>query len=320
MPDSLPPIDMRLLSYFAAVAREGSLRRAAQRLFVSQPPLSRAIKELEDALGVRLFTRHAKGLVMTCEGEKALAAVLPLLAEHADVSRRLRDLARAEKRTVTVGLTTAVEQGVFFALEQALQELLGERLCLLRTSSPKLAKAVNAGTADAAIVALPLVLRGLSVLPLPHEEPFVAVLPRAWPQAQQEELSLRELNGLPVFWFRPDANPAFYELSARVFARAGFAPVRKDEPAGHDVLLARVAAGEAGALLPESFTVVRRNAVAYVRLRTQDALSLRLGFLARQDLAEKDALLEAARLTLHPVRTSLRGEDATAPPSLLPPG
>lgn len=65
---SLHSLDIRLLRYFSVVAQENNTSRAAQRLFMSQPPLSRHIRLLEERLGMTLFVRHTKGLTLTDEG------------------------------------------------------------------------------------------------------------------------------------------------------------------------------------------------------------------------------------------------------------
>ena len=67
---ALDAIDVRHFYYFSVVAEENSLRRAAERLFMAQPPLSRQIKQLEERLGVTLFVRHSKGLTLTDEGAR----------------------------------------------------------------------------------------------------------------------------------------------------------------------------------------------------------------------------------------------------------
>ena len=69
-------VDTRLLRYFVAVAEEGTLTRAAERLFVSQPALTKQIKQLETRLGVRLFTRSRTGMALTEPG-RALAERVP---------------------------------------------------------------------------------------------------------------------------------------------------------------------------------------------------------------------------------------------------
>jgi DNA-binding transcriptional LysR family regulator len=72
-------VDTRLLRYFVAVAEEGSLTRAAERLFVSQPALTKQIKQLETQLGVQLFTRSRTGMALTEPGQTLVARVPALL-------------------------------------------------------------------------------------------------------------------------------------------------------------------------------------------------------------------------------------------------
>jgi DNA-binding transcriptional LysR family regulator len=80
-------VDTRLLRYFIAVAEEGSLTRTADRLFVSQPALTRQIKQLETQLGVRLFTRSRVGMALTEPGRTLAERVPTLLAGWDQVLR-----------------------------------------------------------------------------------------------------------------------------------------------------------------------------------------------------------------------------------------
>ena len=91
-----------------------------------------------------------------------------------------------------------------------------------------------------------------------------------------------------MFWFRRELNPAFYDFTRGIFAQAQFAPIFQEDPVEHDVLLARVAAGEGAALLPASFAVVHRDGVVYKEIPDTGELRVRLGMLA--DVA-KEALL-----------------------------
>src|SRR5262249_59582510 len=88
-------VDTRLLRYFAAVAAEGNLTRAAERLFVSQPALTKQIKQLESQLGVRLFTRSRTGMTLTAAGQ-ALADSAPAVLAGWD--RALREAKAAASR------------------------------------------------------------------------------------------------------------------------------------------------------------------------------------------------------------------------------
>ncbi|KJK45866.1 LysR family transcriptional regulator [Lentzea aerocolonigenes] len=87
-------VDTRLLRYFAAIAEEGNLTRAAHRLFVSQPSLTKQLKHLESQLGVRLFTRSSTGMTLTDAGHALARRVPPVLANWDVAVRETRSAAR----------------------------------------------------------------------------------------------------------------------------------------------------------------------------------------------------------------------------------
>lgn len=283
-------VEPRLLRYFAVVAEEGSLRKAAERLFISQPPLTRQVRQLEETLGAALFTRHSKGLTLTEEGREILAIIRPLLEMQSETMERLRQVSGTGKKLMRIGLTTAFEQGVFTRLEVRLHEKFGKNLRLVRAASPRLASAIRKGRLDAAFVALPLDVPGLESRPSGYTEPLVAALPASWPQVAAKTLKLDDCSGKPLFWFRRDANPAFFDYARSVFAYANYEPVFIEEPAEHDVYLARIAAGEGMGLLAESFAAIQRQGVAFRSLLDKEILNLELGLVcppAQQRIVEE---------------------------------
>ena len=282
-------LEFRQLYYFAVVAEELNLHRAAERLFISQPPLSRQIKQFEERLGVTLFTRHTRGMTLTDEGTKVLESIRPLLALHESTLDSLQQLGRMHKPGLTIGFTTAFEQGVFTALETELQTIHGANLRMVRSNSPKLVHEVKKGRIDLAFVAMPLATQGLTARTLGYEEAHIAVIPAAWPEAGKSGLRLSDLNGKPVFWFRREGNAAFFDYAKAVFVQAGFSPLFRDEPAEHDVLLARIASGEAAGLFPASFAVIQRQGVVFTPVQEGGGLRLQLGIVAAEG---KEALLE----------------------------
>ncbi|SQC32695.1 LysR family transcriptional regulator [Kluyvera cryocrescens] len=274
---ALHSLDIRLLRYFAVVAEENNMSRAAQRLFMSQPPLSRHIRQLEERLGLTLFVRHTKGLTLTDEGLRVLEIVRPLLAQQEQTYAALGRLAQNGASSLRLGLTTAFELGVFTALEQHLVEQV-EVLNIVRHGSPELIRLIRRGKLDAALVALPLETSGLSVVPLPLHEPLIAALPAHWPEAEAASLALSELNARPLFWFKHERNPAFFDYTRDIFRRAGYAPTCIEEPLEHDILLARIARGDGLSLFPASFSAIQRQGVVFRPLR-DETLSVGLGLV-----------------------------------------
>lgn len=273
----LHSLDIRLLRYFAVVAEENNMSRAAQRLFMSQPPLSRHIRQLEERLGVTLFVRHTKGLTLTNEGLRVLEIVRPLLELQDKTWAALSQLAPNDVQSLRLGLTTAFEQGVFAGLETQMNTRV-RTLRLVRQGSPDLVRQVRRGKLDAAVVALPLESVGLAVTSLDWHEPLIAALPAIWPEAGRESLLLAELNHRPLFWFSRERNPAFFDATRERFQRVGYAPACLEEPLEHDVLLARIAHGDGLSLLPASFAAIQRQGVVFRPLRNGE-LSIQAGLV-----------------------------------------
>lgn len=273
----LHALDIRLLRYFAVVAEENNMSRAAQRLFMSQPPLSRHIRQLEERLGVTLFVRHTRGLTLTDEGQRVLETIRPLLALQDNTYAALARIAKNDVQSLRLGLTTAFEQGVFAALETQLTARV-DSLRIVRHGSPELVRLLRRGKIDAALVALPLETSGLVVSPPFWQEPLIAALPASWPQAKEQSLGLNLLNDRPLFWFKRERNPAFFDYTRQRFQRAGYLPTCLEEPLEHDVLLARIAHGDGLSLLPASFAAIQRQGVVF-RPLSDNGLSVRAGLV-----------------------------------------
>ncbi|MGV4232190.1 LysR family transcriptional regulator [Citrobacter portucalensis] len=287
---SLHSLDIRLLRYFSVVAEENNMSRAAQRLFMSQPPLSRHIRQLEERLGVTLFVRHTRGLTLTEDGQRVLEIVRPLLALQDKTWAALGQLAKTGEQSLRLGLSTAFEQGVFTALESRLNMRV-QKLHIVRHGSPELVRQVRRGKLDAALVALPLETPGLTVMQLGWQEPMIAALPAIWPEASLPSLSLTTLNHRPLFWFKRERNPAFFDYTRHIFRRAGYSPACIEEPLEHDVLLARIAQGDGLSLIPASFSAIQRQGVIFLPL-TDTELRISMGLLMLPENVTKLAWLQ----------------------------
>lgn len=256
--------DITSLRAFVVVAHELNMRRAADLLNISQPPLSRKIKNLEDSLGVCLFIRRSYGLELTDPGKELLGIVQPLLTMQEDVQKRLDKFKKTG--TCIVGLTTAFEQSVYEPVIAALKFLCDEcRIIIKRATSVQLANDVIKGNIQAAWVTLPINNPGISTINILYSEPLLAVVPESW-HSFNADIELRELNGKPFFWFSAYRNPDWHERMSKVFRQLDFSPDYLDEPLEYEVLLARIAGGEGWVLIPESFTEIQRRGIKYLRV------------------------------------------------------
>lgn len=274
---------MDALRAFAVVASERNMRRAAQTLNISQPPLSRKIRGLEASLGMDLFIRHSSGMELTAAGAQTLAVIQPLLRLADETQQKLDCLADAAGKPRQLGLTTAFEQDIFLPWLELWAKEYGSQPALTRKPSPALVRDVACGKLDAALVALPVDPCGLPVIDLDYAEPLIAALPGSWPEACGSSICLRQMERRPLFWFQRRRNSAFFDHMLVIFRENGFSPFFIEEPPEHDVLLARIAFGEGWALLPQSFARVTRAGVNFCPLAGGCSLRLGLGLVCRKN-------------------------------------
>lgn len=234
-------LDLRKLRYFVAVADTLHFGRAAERLHIAQPVLSRQIRVLEQDLGVALFTRDSHGVVLTDAGTQLLTDAGPLLAS-ADAARRRATAATRGSRRLMVGFRAGV------AVAPATQQFAVQHPDVLvdvqRIEADEQAPMLLDGRIDIGYVRLPIDEAGLRVAPL-YTEPRVAVLPAGHRLAGKEEVTEADLAGEPLLWHAdPTTQP-----TRRPHPSAGYS-VR-----GIDETLEHVAAGRGISFLARSATV-----------------------------------------------------------------
>ncbi|SDK33529.1 LysR family transcriptional regulator [Nonomuraea jiangxiensis] len=187
-------VDTRLLRYFTAVAEEGTLTRAAERLFVSQPALTKQIKQLEALLGVRLFTRSRAGMTLTEPGRALAARVPELLAGWDRTWREARSAAARESRVLRVGfLASAANEATQDIVAAFTRRRPGWRAEMRQASWGNPTAGLADGSVDVALLRVPFPgQRELRVEVLFAEERWVA-LPASHRLAEREPIPFREL-------------------------------------------------------------------------------------------------------------------------------
>ncbi|MEU6250514.1 LysR family transcriptional regulator [Glycomyces sp. NPDC047010] len=245
-------VDTRLLRSFATVAEEGNLTRAAERLYLSQPALTKQIRQLETQLGARLFDRSKHGMALTGPGA-ALAAAAPAVLAAWDGARRAVRAAEAEaSRVLRVSFLASAANEKTQPIIAAFRERRPDWRVELRQASwgDPIAGLVS-GDVDA----------GFMRLPFPRQDEFDAVVlltePRCiamaagHPLAQRESLSMADLLDEP-FIAAPAATGAFRDHWTAADARGG-RPVNVGAVTEHpDDWLTAIANGDGIALAPAS--------------------------------------------------------------------
>lgn len=271
--------DLRQLRYFVAVAEELSFRRAAERLHISQPPLSRAIADLEAALGAALFARSTVRVALTPAGELALREARKVLAAADSLAASVQRAVPVVSAPLRIGITVAVPPGSDVALEAAWRERIApRRIAVSSGASPDLLRKLRRGALDFALVGLPAALDGLAQIVL-GAEPLVAALPGDHPAARRRQVRLADIAELPIFWWPRASNPAYYDLVTRFFAERRFSPRFITVEPAQTLTLERIARGEGFTLVNLSRTRITMSGLAYRPLRDAQPLAIRIALV-----------------------------------------
>jgi DNA-binding transcriptional LysR family regulator len=253
-------MDLRVLRYFAAVATTLNFGRAAAALSISQPPLSRAIRALEEELGVGLFVREPRGVRLTPAGAALLPQARRLLREADALASGARQFAQGEVGVVRLGfISTAAYNVLPQVLPSFRRARPGIRLTLVESTTDAQIAALDEDALDAGLVVPPLPAT-LAYMPL-LREPLIAALParRRWPR----EVDLAMLAGEPFVLFPRRAGQGLYDLIVGRCAAAGFVPRIEQEAIQMPTIVSLVAAGMGVSLVPASLAHMRRTGVVY---------------------------------------------------------
>jgi DNA-binding transcriptional LysR family regulator len=257
-----PIVELRHLRYFVAVAEELHFRRAAERLYVAQPAVSEQIRKLEAELGVRLFDRTQRSVLLTDPGRALLVEARRVL-QQAEIARQAARQARdVSASRLKIGyVPDLLPATVARALQQLSAAAPAVEVRLETAPALDLLQAVRDRRLDAAITGLPAPTSGLRVLSL-GSEPLVAAVPSARTSAT---ITLDELAAQRVLTLPRQTDPALYDTIVALFRDARLAPelAAASEPRIESVLLG-VASGGGLAMLPAM--AAERRALPGVRI------------------------------------------------------
>ncbi|MGC9378037.1 LysR family transcriptional regulator [Streptomyces sp. MH13] len=245
-------VDTRLLRYFAAVAEEGSLTRAAERLFVSQPALTKQIRRLEAGLGAELFTRSRTGMTLTEPG-RALAQRVPALLDGWEAARReTRSAASRAARVLRVGfIASAANEATQPIVAEFARRRPGWRAEMRQAAWSDPSAGLADSDVDVALVRLPFPGQDALRVTVLFGEPRWAALPGAHPLAARDTIPFHDLWDEP-FVAAPAETGRWREYWLAADERDGH-PVRvgavTEQP---DDWLSAIANGYGVALAPES--------------------------------------------------------------------
>lgn len=254
-------MQLQYLTYFVAVAETRHFTRAAERVKVSQPALSKQIATLERELGAPLFSRARGNITLTAAGEALLPLARRILADVDTATREVQELAQLRRGRVRLGATPSVCTGLLpTVLRDFHRSYPGIQLVVQESGSGDLVRELSAGALDLALVipsAGTAAEEGaLAVTPVLVEELIVASS-FSVPAPFGAKLRLAELDGVPLVMFRHGYDLRTYTMTA--CHRAGFEPAIAIEGGEMDAVLGFVAAGLGVAVVPATVVAHRTD-------------------------------------------------------------
>ncbi|MDI6019943.1 LysR family transcriptional regulator [Burkholderia pseudomallei] len=259
-------MELRQLRYFIAVAEEMNITRAAQRLHMTQPPLSRQLQLIEDEIGLPLFERGARPLKLTDAGRVLYAQARRVLEQADELAPLTRRLAQAAERIV-IGFVPSTLYGALPEVIRAFREAApAVELSLIEMFTLEQLGALKGGRIDIGFGRLRFdddrLVREVLV-----EERLIAALPDGHPLAAPDaSILLADIAGQTLIVYPSTPRPSFADQQLSALRDGGLAPAAVHEVRELQTALGLVAAQVGVSLVPESVEGVRVKGVAYRRL------------------------------------------------------
>lgn len=245
-------MELRHLRYFVAVAEEENVSRAALKLHVSQPGISRQIHDLEDELGFQLFERSAKSVRLTGAGKVFLTEARTVLQHADDAVKKARIAAGGTNGEINVGYAPSLTIQILpQALRKFQEKYPGVRVVLHDLSTEEMLSQIGEKKLQVALTVRPSakLLRGLKFEELARYEGCVAVAPKN-PLAKLKFISLEQISREPLIAYTRKDYPEYHAMLEKLFAPVGRKPRIIGEHDGVSSIVAAVEAGRGFALVP----------------------------------------------------------------------
>jgi len=245
-------IELNQLRYFVAVAEELSFRRAAKRLNMTQPPLSRHIALLEHTLGTPLFDRTNRSVRLTPAGRRLLADAADILTRTESAVLAARQAARGRAGQIELGFVPSACIEVVPRIARRIRDALPDvDLTLREVMTTEAVEALQAGSLDFGIIRLPRHTSGLPIEKL-WSESFVLAAPRGHPLLSQRKISIEDLNGIDFIGYSTERGGFLAEVVQGFLNARGVSPRMVFTVAQSHTIMSLVNEGFGVALVPRS--------------------------------------------------------------------
>jgi len=272
-------MELRTLRAFVEVVRQGGFSQAGKVLFATQPTISKAVKQLEDELGVPVLDRIGHRSQMTAAGEIVYRRALSMLAERDELIAELDDLRGLKRGSLRLGLPPLGASTLFaplFAVYRA--RYPGIEIRLSEHGSKRLEEILLEGEVELVGSLLPA-KEGFEAQPV-RLEPLMAVLPRAHPLAGEARIGLKQLEGSPFILF--ESGFALNRVLEEACARNGFTPQLAARSGQIDFIVELAGAGLGVAFLPRTIAEQRKTPAVALTVLDEPGTQWHMAIVWRQ--------------------------------------
>jgi DNA-binding transcriptional LysR family regulator len=275
-------MNIKQLEYFIALAEELHFGRAAERLGMAQPPLSRQIKQIEEDLGALLFNRGRNAITLTQAGERLYARGTALLSEFSDIKLEIRRIGQGAEGRLRIGFVGSATYGLLPAVLKSFRAAFPQvSLSLYPMNNGDLHRALVRREIDIAI-ARPAIEDAEVISRKLVDEELVAAVPEALDLAPRP-IRLPQLQEETFILYPETPRPSFADFVLKACRDAGMEVARRVFTMDLQTALALVSVGEGVTIVPKSVGAVQRNGIRFHALE---------GFAARTAISVNHRLDE----------------------------
>ncbi|MED4019165.1 LysR family transcriptional regulator [Sutcliffiella cohnii] len=249
-------MDIKRLKYFIAIAEAKNITAAATRLHMSQPPLSMQLKQLENELGVKLFERSGKSMVLTDKGKVLYQRALQLVNSVEEIKNELRETDEGKRGVLAVGINTLSLSGFSEVLKTFHEKHPKVSLKIVQNDSFYLAEMIKTRAIELAFVRLPLEYRGLTYHHLKNE-PFFFVTNK-----KIHTISLEKISNTPLI-IPSTEGLGIYSTILEAFTRQNLQLNKIAECSDMNTLMDLVNGGIGATIVPKSVLDVYKDKALY---------------------------------------------------------
>ncbi|MEC5318784.1 LysR substrate-binding domain-containing protein [Brenneria populi subsp. brevivirga] len=269
-------IELRHLRYFIAVAEELHFGRAAEKLLISQPPLSQQIQILEEQIGARLFERNNRNVRLTPAGEMFLKEAWSIIAQVNQAAERAARIQRGEIGELTIGFTSSAPfiKKVSRSLLRFRQSFPQVHIQMMELNTKQQIEPLLNGKLDIGVMRNNPLPDALEHQLLLHEA-LVAVVHEAHPLAVQAKgpIGIGQLANEPFVFFSREVGTALYDETLTLLKKYGVTPYITQEVGEAMTIVGLVSSGLGVSILPASFMRIKVDGVKYLPLAESDAIT-----------------------------------------------